>query len=88
MPFKRIIDVDTGDEKTSPNEISKSFNKYLTNVGINLAATIPRRPNCIKCPRVLHSFTLFDTSEAEVCSLINRLKTNKAARLDDIPTNI
>ena len=70
-------DIVTTDQKI----ISNNFNKYFTNIGINLAKSIPEASKNFSYylnGSYIQSFVMYETNEDEVAKLISEINPNKS----------
>ena len=81
---------DKGNVTTKPEEIACVLNHHFASVGYKMAQDIPAPPSHIKATKPnscdFNSIVLFPSTNAEVCSIIDRLKTKKAQRYTDVET--
>jgi len=67
------------------------FNDYFTNIGKQLANSIPSPHTCVypvESRRVQRSFVLYETTVDEIVAIINGLSEKKSIPSNDIPTKI
>ena len=91
---KRIFSTNLLNDKsnvtTKPEEIACVLNKHFASVGYKMAQDIPAPPSHIKMSKPnscnFNSIFLFPSTNAEVCSIIDRLKNKKAQRYTDVET--
>lgn len=90
-PNKDVLvlkDVD-GRDVSDPSEVSRIFNKYFSEVGTSLSATIKKHRNDdINMFQTLHQHRFFKfsrTSSTEVMDVIQDLDIKKASGIDGIP---
>ena len=72
-------------ESTDPEEISNNFNKYFTNIGINLAKSILESSKDFShylSGSYMQSFVMYETNEDEVSKLISKINPNKSCGID------
>ena len=72
-------------ENSAP-EIAESFNKYFTTIAQEVTKTI-KPTNLPKVPKVEKSMFLYDVSESEIKSIIDKLD-NKSSSGDDYISNL
>ena len=81
---------DKGNVTTKPQKIACVLNEYFASVGYKTAQDIPPPSSHIKITKPnscnLNSIFLFPSTNAEVCSIIDRLKTKKAQRYTNVET--
>ena len=81
---------DKGNVTTKPEEIACVLNKYFASVGYKMAQDIPAPPSHIKMTKPnscnFNSIFLSPSTNAEVCSIIDRLKNKKAQRYVNVET--
>ena len=74
----------TGNPITDSNEISNSFNKFFTNIGVNLSNKIPPPSNNFKASHTTknfnHSFFLSPLTNTDVEQYIRSLNPNKSTK--------
>ena len=79
-----------GNVTTKPKEIACVLNEHFASVGYKMAQDIPAPPSHIKMTKPnscnFKSIFLFPSTNAEVCSIIDGLKTMKAQRYTDAET--
>ena len=79
-----------GTVTTKPEEIACVSNEHFASFGYKMAQDIPAPPSHIKMTKPnscnYNSIFLFPFTNAEVCSIIDRLKTKKAERYTDVET--
>ena len=91
---KRIFPInllnDKGNVTTKPEEIACVLNEYFASVGYKVAQDISAPSSHIKMTKPnscnFNSIFLFPSTNGEVCSIIDRLKTKKAQRYADVET--
>ena len=74
-------DIVTTDQKI----ISNNFNKYFTNIGINLAKSIPEASKNFSYylnGSYIQSFVMYEPNEDEVAKLISEINPNKSCGID------
>ena len=81
---------DKGNVTTKPEEIACVLNEHFASVGYKMTQDITAPPSHIKMTKPnscnFNSIFLFPSTNAEVCSIIDRLKTKKAQRYTDVET--
>ena len=81
---------DKGNVTTKPDDIACVLHEHFANVGYKMVQDIPLPPSHIKMTKPnscnFNSIFLFSSTNAEVCSIIDRLKTKKAQRYTDVET--
>ena len=81
---------DKGNVTMKPEEIASVLNKHFASVGYKMAQNIPAPPLHIKMTKSnscnFNSIFLFPSKNAEVCLIIDRLKTKKTQRYTDVET--
>ena len=81
---------DKSNVTTKPDEIACVLNEYFASAGYKMTQDIPAPPSHIKTTKPnscnFNSIFLFPSTNAEVCSIIDRLKTKKAQRYTDVET--
>ena len=81
---------DKGNVTKKPEEIACVLNEHFASVGYKMAQDIPPPPSHIKMTKPnscnFKSIFLFPSTNAKVCSIIDRLKTKKAQRYTDLET--
>ena len=81
---------DKGNVTTKPEEIACVLNEHFASVGYKMAQDIPAPPSHIKMTKPnscnFNSIFLSPSTNAEVCSIIDRLKNKKAQRYTDVET--
>ena len=81
---------DKGNVTTKPKEIACVLNEHFASVGYKMAQDIPAPPSHIKMTKPnscnFNSIFLSPSTNAEVCSIIDRLKNKKAQRYTDVET--
>ena len=81
---------DKGNVTTKPEEIACVLNEHFASVGYKVAQNIPAPPSHIKITKPnscnFNSIFLSPSTNAEVCSIIDRIKNKKAKRYIDVET--
>ena len=81
---------DKGNVTTKFEEIACVLNEHFASVGYKMAQDIPAPPSHIKMTKPnscnFNSIFLSPSTNAEVCSIIDRLKNKKAQRYTDVET--
>jgi hypothetical protein len=86
---KQITKIRVNDETIDdPKQIANKFNEYFTNIGPNLAKSIPtstKQPLDFLKGSFPNSMYLMPTNEFEVSDVISNLKNTKSKGFDNIP---
>ena len=81
---------DKGNVTTKPEEIACVLNEHFASVVYKIAQDIPAPPSHLKMTKPnscnFNSIFLFPSTNAEVCLIIDGLKTKKAQRYTDVET--
>jgi len=81
-----------GTNVTCAREITEKFNEYFTNVGRNLASTIPVSQksfkNYLSRDSNKNSIFFFPTTPFEIVNIVTKLESKTSCGVDGIPINI